>query len=450
MLFIIFIINSVGCILIKRYPVYSKTSSEQISVRGTFEQFKKRFDQLDKSLVQNFIESSMGLTPFHMCLDLIDNEQHQPRDKIAYLLQNLKRLGLDPNTQYSPNFKGMPEFYIWKNSPISHALAYENFALAAFFLETAKKEKVFLNLNLKDKSGKTPFMFAIKLARTPLSLIKELLTNENYNTPDQYGTTPIMLATALRRKDIVELIIQKKKELLGITKDACTEAQKLKLQEFIHQKHPTSGKTLAYFAILRAGTLKDFSKEQSDYQETVLNILKEAGIEGFRDEHAAWNCLTNTSREPMLIIKQLPGTPSYLTHSCENDFSQKVYLNAKNNIEMFIKVGIDDLAGMEHLKLLVKSYSGRALSDSILARSSEMLEYLSEYDFNFSLKQSNGKTLLDYLQGLLINSDNSMLVCKADVDHLVSLAPLIKKLLPQPKSSSESKEQKETAKPNLF
>ena len=429
----------------------SVLSSEQFSVFGTFEQFKQRYDLLNKAFIQAVIELRGGMTPFHMVLDLIDHSKHQARDKLVYLLQHSQRLGLDPNIQYYPNFKDVPAFLCWKNTPLSHALAYENFDLAEFFLETAKKHKITINLNIQDKSGKTPFMFAIKLAKAPLGLIKKLLTDENYNIPDQYGTTPIMLATALRRRDVVELIIEKKKQLLGISKDKCTEAQQLKLREFIHQKHPTSGKTLAHFAILRSGTLKDFSKEQADYQETVLNILKEAGIEGFRDEHATWNCFTNINREPMLMIKQVSGTPSYLTHSCENDLSKKVYLNSKENIELFIKWGIDEVAGMEHLKAQLKVYSGRALTDSILSRSADMLELLSTYHFDFSLKHTNGKTLLDYLQGLLMNSDNPTLVSKADVTYLLSLTPMLKKFLSQPESTSlESKEQKEAAKPSTF
>lgn len=387
-------------------------------------EFKHFFAQCTRQQVRNYVEACLGLNPFHHVLDQIDTPD--TREKIIYLMQRATDLGLDPNEIF---YSSGPSHFSWNNSPLSHCIAYENLGLLSIFLQSAKREGFHILLNAVDKSGKTPLMFAIKLGWTPIETIQSLVTPENYNQPEHSGMTPIMAACALRRLDIAQILIQYEANRLSLGEidySKPTDEQSSQLSPFMHQVHPESGKTLGHYALMRTGTLVDQRKDLN-YQETVLNVLKAAGVDGFRDEAAHWNSIVTAKKEGILYLGP-PGTTTLISYINFEDFGNRVYLSAKTNEPFLLDMASGDLKA--HLSAVFKTFTGISLAKSILSRSQDMIQLLARMGFDFSLEQANGKTTSDYIQGLM-NASNPQLISPLDEQYLFKLKPVIAHYLQQ-------------------
>jgi hypothetical protein len=385
-------------------------------------QFKTTVTQATRAQVRTYINSHAGINYFHYLLDQPAKKREETKAKVAFLMQHAKRLGLDPNEAINTHCQThMPAHTLWDNTPLHQCISYENMDLIPFFLETAKKYGFEINLNIKDNAGKTPLMFAIKIGWTPVEIIQQLMTPENYNMPEKSGMTPIMLACALRRVDIVSLLIQAEADRLELGQiyfSNPTPEQIVGLAPFLSQVHPTSGKTLGHYAVMRSGNRDEQAKKPITYQETVLNILKAADIDGLRDENARYNCLTNSDRGPMLIASGIKGTPTQIAHIDIRDFGGQVFLSTLKNKTPLFQCDIGLLK--PDLDVLFGGFSGQSLVRSICTNTQAMVNLLGRLNFDFSVAQKNGKTVAGYVDALK-NPTFEKFITTLDRDNLFKL-----------------------------
>lgn len=337
---------------------------------------------------EQFTPLAEGYNIFHFLLGSKEvTHGKELQEKLKFLFKHAQRLKINPNGQlvYS---KGSPSFLDWQNCPLSYCISYEYFRLAHFFVlcaqnpEDKQTNQIKLDLNIVDKGGKTPLMLAIKMATAPLDLIKSLTTIENYNKADHSGMTPIMAAAAMRRTDIMCFLVE-------CHAKNNSDKQIQAVSSFIHQTHPSSGQTLAHFAVLRSGTRIEQLEEDKDPfvpRFTVLNLLKSVGMDGLRDENAPRNYLTTDQCDPVILFFQ--GTNKFTPEQCtaighvnREDRSKTLPLSTTSNLSIMEIAGMKSIVA--HLKL-----TGRSLVESIIARTEETLLFLKSLNMDFSLKDS--------------------------------------------------------------
>ena len=383
----------------------AKSFKTPINCKVPFDDFKNNVLLWTPTDIDAYKKKYRDLNPFHLLLEAADatKDKIDTRSKIAFLMEHANRLNIDVNGVF--NAEGLPVHLDWNNTPLSNCIAYENLDLIPTFLDAAAKEGLEVDLNLQDKKGKTPLMFAIKLGWAPIEIIKRLISPSNYNVPEMSGMTPMMLACALRRADIAELLIQQEAKTLGlgdIDISNISFEQKEALNDFIHQAHPKSGKTLGHYSVIRSGNLKSQQDYNLDYQETVLNILKAAGVDGFRDINARYNCITSILREPVRCQPDIgEGVVTHIAHIELGDQSGNVYLNSHHN-EMLFKTIYPciDWPLKNHFMALFSSFAKKSMIDSMLENTQGMINFLHNLGFDFSIKQKNGKTVFEYIEGL--------------------------------------------------
>ncbi len=418
-----------------------------------------------KEHLKQLSKETNGRGLFHEFMEETDSPEL--RLKIAFLLEKAKVLEVDPNAIWLHRQSAKWQFAKWGNTPLHNGLAYENFQAIAWFLEEAKKNQIAIDLQAQDSSGKTPLLLSLKVV-APLELIAKLMTNENYHMADNDGMTPMMLACALRRTDVIALLIEQDANIKGygpIDFKMITAEQKMQMASFINQTHEESGKSLGHFAVLRTGTIHDQKgeniaplKAESQHmlkpseieiqkkkirlakQGCVLNLLKDAGMDGFRDESAQWNCVANKMRESISIACKLisDGQPCFVSDHAERDDGGNVYLNSKENVEKCLQrlsscleqPDIRDLH--DHLKSL--ELSGTSLVERIMSRSEGTLTLLKDCGLNLDIQQhAGGKTVHTFIEGLKQNAAEVKLISELDKRYLFSLPPA---LLIQPRAEA--------------
>jgi hypothetical protein len=386
--------------------VSSPIVSNPINSRGTFQVFRQTVSECTREQARAYVNSHAGFNEFHYLVDQPVEKRFETKLKIAYLMKNAKRLGLDPNEAYDATGQNhIADDVLWNNSPLGQCIAYENLDLIPFFLEKAREAGFEIDLDFKDRRGKTPLMFAIKLGWAPIEIIQLLMTKTNYNMPEDSGMTPTMLACALRRIDIVKLLIQEEANQLGLGEvdfSHLSFEQRAGLSSFIHQIHPESGKTLGHYAVMRSGTLSNQREKGIDYQETVINILKAADVDGFRDLNARYNALTNPARQPVSLEGYAGGlqVPTFIAHIATEDHSGKAYLSSHLNEDAIMRLPVRE-AGLEpHFTSLFGSFARKSMQCSILENTQQMIDFLNDLGLDFSIKQKNGKTVLQYIDGM--------------------------------------------------
>ena len=318
--------------------------------------------QSAKAELKQIFQANNGRGLFHEFMEEIQTDEL--RSKIAFFFEKAQALEIDPNAVWHHIEDPKWRFAKWGNTPLHNGLAYENFQAIEWFLEEAEKNQMAIDLQAQDSSGKTPLLLSLKVV-APLELIAKLVTDENYHMADNDGMTPMMFACALRRTDVIELLIEQDAKVKGygpIDFKAITAEQKTQMASFINQIHEESGKSLGHFAVLRAGTIHDqkgeniaplkallekickHSESEIESQKKkirlakqgcVLNLLKDAGMDGFRDDSAQWNCVTNKMRESISIVcKLIPdGQLCFVSDHAQRDEGGNVYLNSKENIK---------------------------------------------------------------------------------------------------------------------
>ena len=365
---------------------------------------------------------------------------------------NANGLAIDPNQVWFCENSVASQFSKWGNTALHHGLSYENFPVIECFLSIAKDKVMDIDLGSTDSGGKTPLLLAIKVF-APERLVKQLMTDENYNMADHDGMTPMMLACALRRTDVIELLIKQDAKVKGygpIEFKAITAKQKMQMSSFINQIHEESGKSLGHFAVLRAGTIHDqkgeniaplmaplFKSSEMESQKKkirlakqgcVLNLLKDAGMDGFRDERAQWNCITNKRRDPISTVGELipSGQLCFISEHAKRDDGGKVYLNSKENVDRCLQrlssslkqPDISDL--YQHLKSL--GLSGISLVEGIMSRSGRALTLLKDCGLNLEIQQHAGaKNVHAFVEGLKEHAAAVNLISEHDKRYLFSL-----------------------------
>lgn len=378
--------------------------------------------------------------------------------KLRCLFNEAERLHLSPNIQMA---YGTGQFS-WKNTPLHLYLANERFNIAQTFLNLAEEFHLPIDLNLEDEEGKTPLLFAVKLGNAPLELIQDLLSPENYNKPDYTGVTPAMMACAMRRVDILQLLLQyhaKQRGLEGLDFNHLSAEQKEVISDFINQQDTIKEKSLVHFAIMRSGTEKELLEKPVDYQQTVMNIAKSVGIDARRDRNAKTNSPLNDTGSPIILSAEeikfyhkikgqltvahlaaqgLGNNPRHL----DLVFTQLTYYNDQlletallaSRRNAFV-LNSKTLGENAHLYTQVpdqiRSYADVSYVQSILERTESMLEFLEKIGCDFSLKQREGdKTPVNYVK-ILMKPGNEYSVTEDDRRYLFPLAKKLEKLYEQ-------------------
>ena len=306
---------------------------------------------------------------------------------------NANGLAIDPNQVWFCKSSVVSQFSKWGNTALHHGLSYENFPVIECFLSLAKDKLMDIDLGLTDSGGKTPLLLAIKVF-APERLVKQLMTDENYNMADHDGMTPMMLACALRRTRVMKLLTIKHVEMGG------------SMSEFINQTHPKSGKSLGHFACLTAGTI---DAQKVAEQDCVLGVLASAGMDGWRDEKAQWNCVTNEGREAISTACEIipSGKLCFISDHAKRDDGGQVYLNSKENVErclQWLSKGLEqpDIRALHrHLQLL--ELSGTSLVKSIMSGSERALTLLKDWGLDLEIL-ADGKTVKTFIAGLPQNA----------------------------------------------
>lgn len=390
-----------------------------------------------KEQMKEISKQNDGRGLFHEFLEEIESPELY--EKISFLFAKAKELELDINQVWFHQSRAKTPFAKWGNTPLHNGLAYENFQVLEWFLELAHQNQMAINLQAQDACGKTPLMLAIKV-NAPFDLMKKLVTDENYHMADKDGMTPMMLACALRRIDVMKFLIEQDAKLRGYGPIDFTEIsaeQKVQMAAFINQVHEESGKSLGHFSVLRAGTISDQKGEnlpQGDVKKVclakqgcVINLLKDAGMDGFRDENARWNCVTNEMREPFSVKGELMrgGQLCFVSNHAERDDGGQVYLNTKENIDnTLMKYGmhLERQAPNLYQHLRSQKLSGISLIESIMARSESSLALLKTCGLNLEIKQISGdKTISGFIEGLKENVARENLISPLDVKYLFGL-----------------------------
>lgn len=390
-----------------------------------------------KELYHKLVSSNDGRGIFH---DFMEHSQSDElREKMTFLFDKVQDLDIDINqVWYSADHK-FARFAKWGNTPLHNGLAYENFQVIEWFFDQAQKRGLEINLQAQDAFGKTPLLLSIKVL-APIDLINKLVTDENYQMADEDGMTPMMLACALRRIDVMKLLIERDAKVKGygpIDFSAIADEQKMQMSDFINQIHALSGKSLGHFAVLRAGTVADQKgdnlpkadekKIRLAKQGCVLNLLKEAGMDGFRDEHARWNCVTNELREPSSIDSPLMkgGQLCFVSDHAHRDDSGRVYVNTKANIDKCLDE-YGDILKIQVPKFFAylksQQFSGISLVETVMSRSENALMLLKTCGLNLEIQQHAGaKTVSGFIDGLKQNVASKNLISELDVKYLFCL-----------------------------
>lgn len=407
-----------------------------------------------KELIQQITKQNDGRGLFHDFLEEIESDELHA--KLVYLFEKAKDLELDANQIWFHPRRANSPFAKWGNTPLHNGLAYENFQAIEWFLEEAHKNHIDINLHAKDSCGKTPLLLSIKV-NAPFDLIVKLISDDNYQMADDNGMTPMMLACALRRLDVMQCLIERDAKVKGyapIDFSAISEEQKVLMSDFINQIHAESGKSLGHFSVLRAGTIADQKGEnlpQGDVlkirlakQGCVINLLKDAGMDGFRDESARWNCVTNEHREPCSIQGDLMkgGQLCFVSEHAKRDDGGRVYLNIKENINKcfseYARI-LQEQAPVFFRHIRSQKFTGISLIESIMSRSESALTLLKDCGLNLEIQQQAGaKTVSGFIDGLKQNVANPKLISELDVKYLFILPDALLNPIPTPVAGFQS------------
>ncbi len=382
-----------------------------------------------------------GRSLFHDFMEHIDSPEL--REKIAFLIDKVAELEIDVNQVWFDPSCNKSLFSKWANTPLHNGLAYENFQLIKYFLHEAQKKQINIDLQAKDACGKTPLLLSLKVM-APIDLISQLVTDENYQIADNDGMTPMMLASALRRIDVMKLLIEHDAKVKGygpIDFTAISAVQIMKMSAFINQVHEESGKSLGHFSVLRAGTIADQKgdnlpkaddkKIRLAKQGCVLNLLKDAGMDGFRDEHASWNCVTNELWEPSSIESPLMrgGQLCFVSDHSERNDSGRVYVNTKANVDKCIdEYGpiLKIQAPKFYAHLTSQTFSGISLIERVMSNSETALTLLISCGLDLSIQQIAGaKTVSGFIDGLKQNIASKNLISTLDEKYVFGLADTV-------------------------
>jgi len=334
------------------------------------------------------------------------------------------------------------------------------------FLETAKKHGFTIDLSVKDHEGKTTFLFAVKMGNVPIEVIQSLITAENYNEPDDQGIPPIMYACALRRIDIIKLIIQKEADRLALDEldfDNLMQSQLARLTSFINQHDPNTGKSLAHFAIMRSGTDEDL-KRPKRYQQTLMNLAKSVGIDGRRDENAKLNFPTDDDGNIIVLSdaefeylkdkkaaglhrrvnlkklglsqdsNQFETITTPLAYSNAHYIPKAALATQKNSFILMSKTKGANAHIYQKLPDQIKSYAGVSFIESIMQRTRETIELLTKVGVDFSKQKNGNKTSAEYIH-FLTEPRNRKSITKADIDNLFPLLDRLARLASDPPPS---------------
>lgn len=416
------------------------------TVTSTVKEYSEVLEQCSPNDMAAYLSTKQGSTPFYSIFDHIDAVAVV---KIKILFKHAKRLNIDPNKQFNPI--GFPDHVRWNNSPIHVFIANERFELIKPFLDNARENDFKIDLNLVDRERKTPFLLAVKMGNISVQSIQLLITKENYNLPDSNGITPIMLACALRRVDIIKLILQAHANNCGLAElnfNQLTVQQKCVLSAFINQQHTETGKSLLHFAVLREGIDIDMAKPV-DYQQTVLNILKSVGIDGRRDVNAKRNSpindlygvvtfgedekefFKNIDKKAIQLNKlgldsdpdQLEMIFTDLSWNGPNKINNAILATKRNSFSLLTKTMGTNADKYKNLKTQIFSYKGMSFAADILSRTQDTVEFLLNIGVTANLKQKHGdKTPTEYIETLIKNADQSS---KADKNYIF---PMLKKI----------------------
>ncbi len=367
---------------------------------------------------------SNGFTPFHQ---LIHQDWFK---KMEILFHEANRLGINPNSQFELMYHDTPLHLYIANELKDHVEA---------FLKFASRYNHQMDLNLPDDEGKTSFFLAIKMGNFPLELLERLITTENYNKPDNKGITPIMIACAMRRIDIIQLILKYayKHETQSddqLDFDKLSPPQKDFLKKFINEQiDPVTGKTLGHFAVMRHGTDQELSEKSRDYQLTVSGICKSVGIDSRRDENAQRNSPLNDLGGPIILSSeevtflravQQEYVFTQLTFRGNDTVLNAVLASQKNRLVLDSKLLGDHSECYKNLHLQIESYSGISYGEAILSRTKETIDFLIALGFDLAARQKNDKTTCQYIE-MLADPKYSQSITSGDRTYLFPLIALL-------------------------
>jgi len=452
------------CYLFKKYykmPFYNKISGSYSMLSfsslqadpvaivfhtgTTLAEFKKALLNCRPEGIQRWQMNTGGTNPFHSILSI---EPSVALAKLKLLFQEAKRLGLDPNAQ--ANLPGEAfQSVNYNNTPWHNYIANERYGLAIAFFDYAQEFGFKINLNLQDKEKKTGLLLALKMGNAPKELIGRLITEENYQTADIYGFTPAMAACATRHIDALKLLLAQEIKRLNLNISAesplqLTADQKAALYPFVNQCHLETGKTLAHFAVLRAGSQSDLLKPVS-YQQTLVNILQSVAVDGERDEKSPDNTALNNSGGQIVMsaeeidfyttmekqgafkkldlsklgLKDLSETKMIFTPLSFKGHEKvdNALLACTANKFLFVSKFIGENAvHFTKFKEKLKTFTGTSLKKAIIQKTPQLIDFLANIGADFSLKQSQGlKTPAEYVKGFA-NKEFKALVAPEDLN----------------------------------
>lgn len=412
---------------------------------ASFEEWKQLFEDIEK---EDFIECKKEVLGNNNLFNVIYNKDG--KNKINFLLQNCKRFDIDPNEKnvISSNAK---EHSQWDNPPLISYIVNEYMELTKFFLDKAKELNIIINKNIKDRGLKTPFFLAVKMAYTPLSLLKKLITLQNYMSKDYHKFSPAMLACVMNRVDVLKLILQYLAKELNLGKldfNNLPFIQKIALKDFINQQHPVTGKSLAHFAITPRN--KYCCMENTS---TINSFLASVGIDSRRDRNFRINCKfilqpTHLVRKSLVQTIKLSinnnynpyiVNPALIDALCLQDIKKQYLRNELPSVE-FTELNFNDEFVLKNSLVVTKEseeqlllkkdsgifnklfclkerdfskedkesplksveYAGESLESSIFSKTLEMLTFLLDVlEIDINLKDNNNLTVLDYALDLL-------------------------------------------------
>lgn len=270
---------------------------------------------------------------------------------------------------------------------------------------------------------------------------------------DNYGFTAAMYARALRRLDILKLLLNTHIQSLGQTitdLEHLTEQEKKLLFSFVNQQHPDNKRSLLHFSVLREGNDLGFFKPITNLS-TVLNILKSVAIDGRRDSKANRNVI-NIKEDIFYYIliserdkngiaqTKKTGLPPHISAMYEiksNQYSlilTNLYyvsgeqrtnglLASKHNaFAALCKSTIDPIERTQKTVNLLNSFSGISMSTDILSHSKEIVGFLltlgadPQLTYNFNEKSF---TPAQYIS-IVINNNNQ--ATPSDINYLSEIS----------------------------